>query len=47
MLKRRVGETLMIGDKVTVTDLEIKGNQMVEFSLLTAATRWLIRSKSD
>ena len=28
ILTRRVGETLMIGDKVTVTVLGIKGNQV-------------------
>lgn len=28
ILTRRVGETLMIGDDVTVTVLEIKGNQI-------------------
>ena len=28
ILTRRVGETLMIGDEVTVTVLEIKGNQV-------------------
>lgn len=28
ILTRRVGETLMIGDKVTVTVLGVKGNQV-------------------
>ncbi len=28
ILTRRVGETLMIGDDVTVTVLEVKGNQV-------------------
>ncbi len=28
ILTRRVGETLMIGDEVTVTDLGVKGNQV-------------------
>ena len=28
MLTRRVGETLMIGDEVTVTVLGVKGNQV-------------------
>ena len=28
ILTRRVGETLMIGDKVTVTVLAVKGNQV-------------------
>jgi carbon storage regulator len=28
ILTRRVGETLMVGDKVTVTVLGIKGNQV-------------------
>ena len=28
ILTRRVGETLMIGDEVTVTVLDIKGNQV-------------------
>ena len=28
ILTRRVGETLMIGDEVTVTILEVKGNQV-------------------
>ncbi|CUR53463.1 Carbon storage regulator [Serratia symbiotica] len=28
ILTRRIGETLMIGDKVTVTVLGIKGNQV-------------------
>lgn len=29
ILTRRVGETLMIGDEVTVTALGVKGNQYV------------------
>jgi carbon storage regulator len=28
ILTRRIGETLMIGDRVTVTVLEVKGNQV-------------------
>lgn len=28
ILTRRIGETLMIGDKVTVTVLGVKGNQI-------------------
>ena len=28
ILTRRVGETLMVGDEVTVTVLGVKGNQM-------------------
>ncbi|MEE8059947.1 MAG: carbon storage regulator CsrA [Pseudomonadales bacterium] len=28
ILMRRVGETLMIGDEVTTTILEVKGNQV-------------------
>ena len=28
ILTRRVGESLMIGDEVTVTVLEVKGNQV-------------------
>jgi len=28
ILTRRIGETLMVGDKVTVTVLDIKGNQV-------------------
>jgi carbon storage regulator len=28
ILTRRIGETLMIGDKVTVTVLGVKGNQV-------------------
>ena len=28
ILTRRVGETLMIGDEVTVTDIGVKGNQV-------------------
>ena len=28
ILTRRVGETLMIGDAITVTVLEVKGNQV-------------------
>ena len=28
ILTRRVGETLMVGDEVTVTDLGVKGNQV-------------------
>lgn len=28
ILTRRVGETLMIGDKITVTVLGVKGNQV-------------------
>ncbi len=28
ILTRRVGETLMVGDDVTVTVLEVKGNQV-------------------
>lgn len=28
ILTRRVGETLMVGDDVTVTILEVKGNQV-------------------
>lgn len=28
ILTRRIGETLMIGDDVTVTVLEVKGNQV-------------------
>ncbi|XOD70145.1 MAG: carbon storage regulator CsrA [Sodalis sp. (in: enterobacteria)] len=28
ILTRRVGETLMIGDEVTITVLDVKGNQV-------------------
>ncbi|SNC58908.1 carbon storage regulator CsrA [Sodalis endosymbiont of Henestaris halophilus] len=28
ILTRRIGETLMIGDEVTVTVLDVKGNQV-------------------
>ncbi len=28
ILTRRVGETLMVGDEVTVTVLDVKGNQV-------------------
>jgi carbon storage regulator len=28
VLTRRIGETLMIGERVTVTVLEVKGNQV-------------------
>ena len=28
ILTRRVGETLMIGDEITVTVMEVKGNQV-------------------
>ena len=28
ILTRRVGETLMIGDSITVTELGVKGNQV-------------------
>jgi carbon storage regulator len=28
ILTRRVGESVMIGDKITVTVLEVKGNQV-------------------
>ena len=48
ILTRRVGETLMIGDEVTVTVLGVKGNQVrigvnaVSYTHLTLPTSDLV-----